>query len=269
SPACRSKPSCRPASGPSSPIWSSRCTTRSPAPSARNELDCVPEIRDVHRLMKKTLYRLAKRFGVRRTVGLFLLAALIALRVSDPIPLESLRLKSFDLYQIIKPRDAESRPVVIVDIDEASLRELGQWPWPRTLIADLVTKLKELGAAGMAFDVIFAEEDRMSPAKAVNSFRNLDEATLSKLRALPSNDQVMAEALRGAKVVLGQSGVPIAPPAAPTDLPQTGFAMLGPDPSPYLVTFPSLLRNVPILEQAAAGRGVLTIRSERDGIVRR
>jgi adenylate cyclase len=219
--------------------------------------------------MRKRLYRLAKRFGIRRTVGLVLLAALIALRVSDPLPLENLRLKSFDVYQHIKPRDAKLRPVVIVDLDEASLRAYGQWPWPRTLVADLVTKLKDLGSLGIAFDIIFAEPDRMSPALAVSSFRNVDEETAAKLRALPSNDAVMADAIKGARVVLGQSGIPTLSPPAAGPQPQTGFAMLGPDPSPFLVTFTGLLRNVPALEQAAAGRGVLTIRSERDGIVRR
>jgi adenylate cyclase len=219
--------------------------------------------------MKKKLYRLAKSFGVRRTVGLLLLAALIMLRVSDPLPLENVRLKSFDIYQHIKPRDAKLRPVVIVDLDEASLRAYGQWPWPRTLVADLVTKLKDLGSAGIAFDVIFAEPDRMSPALAVSSFRNIDEETAAKLRALPSNDDVMAQAIKGARVVLGQSGIPTPSAPAQGPQPQTGFAMLGPDPSPFLVTFTGLLRNVPTLEQAAAGRGVLTIRSERDGIVRR
>jgi adenylate cyclase len=79
----------------------------------------------------------------------------------------------------------------------------------------------------------------------------------------------MADAIRSARVVLGQSGVPVAQAAGSANLPQTGFAMLGPNPAPFLVSFPGLLRNVPVLEQAAAGRGLLTIRSERDGIVRR
>ncbi len=219
--------------------------------------------------MKKKLYRLAKRFGMRRTIGVLLLAAMLGLRISDPLWLEGLRLRNFDIYQQIKPREANFRPVVIVDIDEASLKALGQWPWPRTLIADLVTKLKSLGTIGIAFDVIFAEADRMSPAMAVSSFRNIDEETAAKLRALPSNDDVMAQALKSARVVLGQSGVPAAVASPSASLPQTGFAMLGTDPAPFLVTFAGLLRNVPVLEQAAAGRGVLTIRSERDGIVRR
>ena len=49
----------------------------------------------------------------------------------------------------------------------------------------------------------------------------------------------------------------------------TGVATLGEDPRPFLFEFAGLLRNIPVLEQAAAGRGILTIRPERDGIVRR
>ena len=50
---------------------------------------------------------------------------------------------------------------------------------------------------------------------------------------------------------------------------QTGFAVKGPDPTPFLIKFAGLLRNVPPIEQAAAGRGLFSINPERDGIVRR
>ena len=69
------------------------------------------------------------------------------------------------------------RPVSIVDIDEKSLKKLGQWPWPRTRIADLVANLTKLGAVVIAFDVIFSEPDRLNPDVAADSFRNLDEMT--------------------------------------------------------------------------------------------
>src|SRR5262245_27067966 len=88
----------------------------------------------------------------RRSAGLLLLGILIALRISDPAPVEELRLRAFDLFQSIQPRSDEFRPVVIVDIDEASLKTYGQWPWPRTLIGDLVTRLNELHTAAIAFD---------------------------------------------------------------------------------------------------------------------
>ena len=216
------------------------------------------------------LVRLAQRFGLGRAVCVLLLVALALLRIWDPPPLEAMRLRTFDFYQLLKPRLAEQRPVVIVDIDEDSLKALGQWPWPRTLIADLITRLTQLGAVAIGFDIVFSEPDRLSPQLAAEAFRDLDPATREKLRSLPSNDQVLADAVRQSKVVLGQSGLPMPPPQAAAAPPrQTGLATMGPDPSPYLVTFPGILRNIPVLEQAAAGRGLFTIRAERDGIVRR
>jgi adenylate cyclase len=217
---------------------------------------------------RKPRFKLARWFGVRRTTGFLLLAALLALRVVDPPALENLRLRAFDRYQIAKPRVSTLRPVVIVDIDEESLRALGQWPWPRTLVAELVEKLKGYGAVAIGFDILFPETDRMSPVSAVESFRGVDEETKAKLRALPSNDEVLAAAIGNARVVLGQSGI-LAPTSHATDLPQTGIAAMGPDPAPFLYGYPGLLRNVPVLEKAAAGRGLLTIRNERDGVVRR
>jgi adenylate cyclase len=215
------------------------------------------------------LARLGRRIGVRRSIGLPLLAALIALRVWDPGPLENLRLRSFDFYQSLKPRADSSRPVVIVDIDDSSLKTIGQWPWPRTIVADLVNKLHDLGALVVAFDIIFSEPDRMSPPIAADSFRNLDADTLAKLRNMPSNDTLLADAISRSNVVLGQSGASGRAAAKDDTAPLTGFAIKGPSPDPYLVNFGGLLRNLPLLEQAAAGRGLLTIKAERDGIVRR
>jgi adenylate cyclase len=218
----------------------------------------------------RTLARWARTFGLTRAICILLLLALIPLRILDPPPLEEIRLRTFDFYQSLRPRQTVARPVTIVDIDETSLKEIGQWPWPRTIVADLVTQLSQLGAVAIAFDVIFAEPDRMSPSIAVTSFRNLDDDTRNKLRSLPSNDEVLAEAIQRSRVVVGQVGSATPVPRLQTEAAlQTGFAVKGPDPSPFLVTFAGLLRNVPAIEQAAAGRGVFSILPERDGIVRR
>jgi len=213
--------------------------------------------------------RLARRFASARLLCLALLVALLFLRISDPLPLAELRLRAFDLFQVIQPRIATQRPVVIVDIDEASLQKLGQWPWPRTRVADLVSRLTKLGAVAIGFDIVFAEEDRLSPALAADAYRDLDEETRTRLRALPSNDQVMADALRQSRVVLGETGLPEVKPQLEGQPATVGVASLGGDPKPFLFNFPGLLRNIPVLEKAAAGRGLFSIRTERDGIVRR
>jgi adenylate cyclase len=110
----------------------------------------------------------------------------------------------------------------------------------------------------------------MSPAVAAQSFRGLDAETLAKLGGLPSNDEVFADAIGKARVVVGQvsAGVPQPRSAGEMAL-QTGVAFIGPDPTPYLVTSDGLLRNILPIEQAAAGRGSFSISPERDGIVRR
>src|SRR6202158_5743338 len=201
----------------------------------------------------------ARRFGYARLVCLAFLIGLAALRIADPAPIAELRVRTFDTFQVIDPRKKTAKPVTIVDIDEKSLAKLGQWPWPRTRIAAVVT----------AFDIISAEPDRLNPDSAADTFRNLDEETKAKLRALPSNDQIFADAMRHSRVVMGESGLPEVLSEFDKTLPVTGLAMLGEDPQRFMFSFPGLLRNTQVLETAAGGRGLLTINPERDGIVRR
>jgi adenylate cyclase len=211
----------------------------------------------------------ARRFGYARLVCLGLLIVLAALRLADPAPIEELRVRTFDTFQVIAPRIKTATPVTIVDIDERSLAKLGQWPWPRTRLADLITNLTALGAAVIGFDIVFAEPDRLNPGTAAETMRYLDETTRSKLRELPSNDQIFADAVGRSRVVLGETALASVMSEFDSTLPVTGFAMGGEDPTPFLFEFPGLLRNIRTLETTAAGRGLITIKTERDGIIRR
>jgi adenylate cyclase len=216
------------------------------------------------------LLKRLRRFGGGRILSLLLLVGLLALRVWDPGPVEAFRQKSFDIYQIMHPRAERQDLVSVVDIDERSLRALGQWPWPRTVMADMVLRVAELGGTVIGFDVLFPEKDRSSPEVAARTFQGLDDATRQRLERLPSNDAVFADVIRASKVVLGQSGyrvsgaAPIARPAA-----QPPIATLGPDPRSFLVDFPQLLQNLPVLDDAAQGHGLFSIIPEGDGTVRR
>src|SRR5665811_199386 len=143
-----------------------------------------------------------RKFGYARLLCIALLIGLAALRIADPALIEELRVRTFDTYQVIDPRVKTARPVVIVDIDEKSLAKYGQWPWPRTRVADLIANLTQLGAVVIAFDIVFAEPDRLNPDVAADTIRNLDDATRNKLRALPSNDQISYTHLRAHETVL-------------------------------------------------------------------
>jgi adenylate cyclase len=212
-----------------------------------------------------------RKFGYARLICLALLVGFAGLRVADPAPIQELRVRTFDTFQVIDPRVKTARPVTIVDIDERSLADprLGQWPWPRTRIADIVNNLTRLGAVVIAFDAVFSEPDRLNPDIAADTFHDLDEETRARLKALPSNDQTLADAIKRSRVVLGESGLPSVVTELDKNLPLTGLAMLGEEPQRFMFNFPGLLRNVAVLEAAAAGRGLFTIKPERDGIVRR
>src|SRR6202165_3829485 len=121
-----------------------------------------------------------RKFGYARLICLVLLVGLAALRIADPAPIEELRVRTFDTFQRIDPRVKTAKPVAIVDIDEKSLAKLGQWPWPRTRIADLVANLTKLGAVVIAFDIVFLEPDRLNPHPAAGPFRTLHAATRDK-----------------------------------------------------------------------------------------
>jgi adenylate cyclase len=210
-----------------------------------------------------------RRFGYARLLCVGLLIGFAALRIADPAPIEEFRVRTFDTFQVIDPRVKTARPVRIVNIDERSLARFGQWPWPRTRVADLVTNLTKLGAVAIGFDIMFAEPDRLNPAAAADTMRNLDDEIRTKLRALPSNDDILADAMRQSRVVLGETGLPYVVAELDKELPVTGLATLGENPQRFMLKFPGLLRSTPVLEVAAGGRGLLTIWTERDGITRR
>ena len=146
--------------------------------------------------------------GSRAAVGCvpaLLLLVLLGLRAQDVPPLERGRLLLLDSYQQVQPRQAKTRAVAIVDVDEPSLATLGQWPWPRTQIADLVERLVAAGAVAIAFDVVFAEPDRLSPALFAETAGQLPPNLRAALQRQPSNDAVLATALARHPVVLGMA----------------------------------------------------------------
>src|SRR6476469_7279763 len=221
------------------------------------------------KLLRKLRRWFARTFGFARLMGLAILVGFAVLRVWDPPPIEELLIRVFDGFQRIAPRIKTQRPVTIVDIDEKSLAKFGQWPWPRTRIADMIINLTNLGALAIGFDMVFSEPDRLNPDVVAGTMRYLDDVTKNKLRELPTNDQLLADAIRRSRVILGETALEHVNPNLDKGLPQTGIATRGGDPEHYFLNFNGLLRNVSVLETAAAGRGLFTIEPERDGIVRR
>src|SRR5437879_1582674 len=150
--------------------------------------------------------------------GVALLALLLVPILWQDMPIVgATRLAWLDGYQELSPRERRSAPAVIVAIDEVSLDRFGQWPWPRTLIAQLIDKLGAAHPAAIGVDILFAEPDRLSPERLAPSVAQADPQLAARLARLPRHDALLAASIKAAPVVLGIAGLEAGKPleAAP------------------------------------------------------
>jgi adenylate cyclase len=198
-------------------------------------------------------------------VGVVALCLLIA--VWDPLPLQVLRHNLFDQLQRWQPRVYQPAPVRIIDIDDDSLKRLGQWPWPRNRMAELTTRLQASEPAVIAFDVLFAEPDRTSP-RAMLDVWHASPALRQQLQTLPDHDSVLAQAVGAGRVVLGFA---VERREQPGVLPsvKARFVATGEAAQPYVPAFSGAIQPLPELAAAASGLGAIAFLPDADGVVRR
>lgn len=177
----------------------------------------------------------------------------------------------FDLFQTIVPAPDVSRRVHVVVIDADSLRDVGGWPWTRFYLARLVEQIADRGAAVIGFDMLFPEPDRLAPSEFASLYSELPPAISGEVQGLPSMDAVFARVIGRSPVVLARAGIAEesfdlldgAPPPLP---PEAQFAGQLPDRLP---TFPAVVANIPLLDGAPLGHGLVNGDRDADGLVRR
>ena len=221
-------------------------------------------------MIAKTMRLLRSKFVSVWLVGLLAALSVWAMAFWSSKPLAPLDTLVFDSYQRLKPRVWAGTDVVVLDIDEASIRRIGQWPWPRTVMADVVTRLQELSAATVVFDVIFSEADRTSPIRAVEELTKAGaEVTLPVSTESLDNDQVLADAFSRMVVVTAMRLSRSSDQPAPA--PKAGHAISGTIPDRLMAEGLNAVRNLPALAAAAAGIGDVNYDPEEqlDAVVRR
>jgi adenylate cyclase len=191
----------------------------------------------------------------------------------DPIALQGLRLAQFDQFQRWHLRPYTDVAVRVVDIDEASLKAYGQWPWPRSRLADLVGRLHASGAAAIAFDVLLVEPDRTAPAAMALIWEAPQIGSL--LAGLPDPDRTLAQSMNGRSVVLGANllrnpfavGVvaPVPAPPIPYRVVTSGVAQA----ADWLAGFDGVVWPLPELLASASGVDALNMAPDSDGVLRR
>lgn len=208
-------------------------------------------------MVGKIKEKLGRRLAFRLVgLGLILLGCFV--RVMDPYPVQMSRLIYFDVLQRVAPRSYDpDLPVRVVDIDEKSLAEWGQWPWPRTQLAQMVARLGDYGAAAIAFDVLFAEPDRYSPARLLQDPALAGLVRLDQAARDLDNDVRFGAEMANWPVVLGvaarqsDSGAPVVPKA--------GLVEIGENPAAGLVRVDHWTSLAPPLGQDAAGIGGVNV----------
>ena len=214
------------------------------------------------------MHRLPK-FTIGSAAAFLTVIAGVLLYLFEPLALQVIRNAAFDQYQRWQPRAYDGKvPVRIVDVDDESLTRMGQWPWPRTVVAQLIEKLQDSGAAAIGFDVVFAEEDRTSP-KAMAATWGVSGDLRERLLRNPDHDEVMRKAMAKGGVVLGFAAER---KDAKTRLPAQPYRVVnsGGEPAlPYLHKFGGAVTSIELLDSTAAGVGALTFVPDPDGVVRR
>ncbi|OYY91996.1 MAG: hypothetical protein B7Y45_00440 [Sphingomonas sp. 28-66-16] len=210
-----------------------------------------------------------RRRGGLIVPGLATLAVAAMLQVFGVSQLNRTGLLLFDGFQRIAPRPYEEAPVRIVDIDNETIRRLGQWPWPRTDIADLTRRIANAGASAIAFDIVFSESDRTSPARLAKRLQREggSPAMRALLESLPDNDTALADVIRQAPVTLGLFLTREGRGAVPA--PKAGIAVLGSSPSAGVAGFTNAIQPLAPLSAAATGLGFVSLVGDSDGIVRK
>ncbi|MGV3581959.1 MAG: CHASE2 domain-containing protein [Methylophilus sp.] len=183
-------------------------------------------------------------------------------------PFKSARLAFFDELQVIYPRISKSQPVVIIDIDEATLGALGQWPWPRNYLSALLDAVTALKPSAIGIDIIMPESDHASPQAIAESRPDLPQDVLLTLTNAPSNDGLLAQSIAQAPTILGAAGFLYNTSTTLDGLRTQRVNTHGENPIPWLNSYPYVLASLPIFQAAAKGQGLLSNNPER-GILRR
>lgn len=177
----------------------------------------------------------------------------------------------FDLFQNLSPAPPVSRQVHVVVIDADSLHAIGGWPWSRYYLARLVEEIDRRGASAIGLDLLLPEPDRLEPSRFADLYGELSPAAAAEVRALPSMDAVFARVIGRSPVVLARAGVrrrsfdALDEQAAPLP-PEAHFT--GAIPA-ALHRYSQAAVNLPLLDGAALGHGLVNGDPDADGVVRR
>jgi adenylate cyclase len=174
----------------------------------------------------------------------------------------------FDGYQKEHPRQPQSQPVTIVAIDEKSLQDFGQWPWPRYRLAELIKAIAAHQPAAVGLDIYMPERDQTSPNQVAKGLKTEHQALAQQLSRLPSNETVLAQSLRQVPSVLSAAGFDYEAYTTSSGMRTWPVGLSGGETLPvFSRRFDQVLASLPELQASASGQALVSVDLE-NGVVR-
>ena len=186
---------------------------------------------------------------------------LVLIKIQDSNFVKRIENISYDIYQSIFEENSEFNDVLIVDIDEKSIGEIGQFPWRRDVFANLVDKLENLEASVISFDIFFSEEDKQNPSKILGELNISNEGVLD-------SDQSLITAIQNSNVILPVLGDISVFDKMNNSKPKTNFISRGGDAENYLYNFKNKITSLEVINNAAKGIGNISYLDNQDGVLR-
>jgi adenylate cyclase len=199
--------------------------------------------------------------NIKRYSSIILLIFLVLIKVQDSNFVKRIENISYDAYQSFFIEKSNFDEVVIIDIDEKSIGEIGQFPWRRDIFADLIQKLNQYEVSVITFDVFFSEEDKQNPKKILEEFNIKNETVID-------SDQKLLESIQSSNVVLPVLGDISKYNKDNSSKPKTNIVSKGGDPSDYVYSFKNKITSLEKFNNAAKGVGTISYLDSSDAVLR-
>jgi len=193
--------------------------------------------------------------------SIILLIFLVLIKIQDSNFVRKIENISYDAYQSLFIEKSNFDEVVIIDIDEKSIGEIGQFPWRRDIFADLIQKLNQYGVSVITFDVFFSEEDKQNPKKILEEFNIKNDTVID-------SDQKLLESIQLSNVVLPVLGDVSMYNKDNPSKPKTNIISKGADPSDYIYSFKNKITSLEKFNNAAKGVGTISYLDSPDAVLR-
>ena len=199
--------------------------------------------------------------NIKKYSGLILLFVLVLIKIQDSNFVMKVENILYDTYQTIFIEKNNYDGVVIVDIDEKSIGEIGQFPWRRDIFAKLIDRLDQYGASVITFDIFFSEEDKQNPKKILEEFKISNDSLID-------SDQKLLDSIKSSKVVLAVLGDISSYNKNNNSKPKTNIISRGMDASNYVYSFKNKITSLEKLNNVSAGIGTISYLDSPDAVLR-